>query len=67
MPITLTPESKNTEISLSNISKVSADDTWEEATYTWEEAGLSTWENQRVFVAKEAKNSAITLSNEAKN
>ena len=67
MPITLTPESKNSEISLSNISKASADDTWEEATYTWEEAGLNTWELQRLRLSRENKNTAITLSNEAKN
>ena len=63
---TVTNGNKNTAITISNISKVSADQTWEEATYTWEEAGLSTWENQRVFVTKESKNST-SVTNESKN
>ena len=63
---TVTNENKNTAITISNISKVSADQTWEEATYTWEEAGLSTWENQRVFITKESKNS-LSVTNESKN
>ena len=63
---TIINNSKNTAITVSNISKVSADQTWEEATYTWEEAGLSTWENQRVFVTKESKNS-LSVTNESKN
>ena len=63
---TIVNENKNTAITISNISKVSADQTWEEATYTWEEAGLSTWENQRVFVTKDSKNNT-SVTNEAKN
>ena len=63
---TVTNENKNTAITISNISKVSADQTWEEATYTWEEAGRSTWDGQRVFVAKDSKNST-SVTNESKN
>ena len=63
---TVTNENKNTAITISNISKVSVDQTWEEATYTWEEAGLDTWGFQRVRVARDSKNS-ISVTNEAKN
>ena len=63
---TISNENKNSVISISNISKVSTDDTWEEATYTWEEAGLSTWELQRVRMIRDSKNST-SVTNDNKN
>ena len=63
---TVTNENKNTAITISNISKLTTGDTWEEATYTWEEAGLNTWTVQRVRVAKDSKNST-SVTNENKN
>ena len=63
---TISNDNKNTAISISNISKVSTDDTWEEATYTWEEAGLNTWAIQRVRLARDSKNST-SVTNESKN
>ena len=63
---TVTNGNKNTAITISNISKVSIDQTWEEATYTWEEAGFNTWAIQRIRVARDSKNST-SVTNEAKN
>ena len=63
---TITNDNKNTAITISNSSKVSADQTWEEADYTWDEANLSTWELQRVLVTRDSKNST-SVTNENKN
>ena len=63
---TISNENKNSVITISNISKVSTDDTWEEATYTWEEAGLNTWAVQRIRLTRDSKNNA-SVTNESKN
>ena len=63
---TISNENKNSAISISNINKVSTDDTWEEATYTWEDAGKNTWELQRVRLARDSKNNT-SVTNESKN
>ena len=58
MTLVITKESKN-DITLVNEGKVSLDQ-------TWDDAGKSTWDLQRIVINKESKNN-ITLSNEAKN
>ena len=63
---TITNDNKNTAITISNSSKVSAGDTWEKADYTWDEAGLNTWDVQRVSLTRDSKNSA-SVTNESKN
>ena len=65
MTFSLTNESKNALV-LANESKVSLDETWDEADYTWDDAGSSTWDLQNIILTKESKNS-LSLSNEAKN
>ena len=63
---TISNDNKNTAITISNISKASSDDTWEEATYTWEDAGLNTWAIQRIRLARDSKNNA-SVTNDSKN
>ena len=65
MSLTLTKESKNA-ITLSNESKVSLDQTWDEADFSWDDSDPSTWDLQRTILTKEDKNT-LSLSNEAKN
>lgn len=65
MPITITPETKN-NLSISNEGKVGTDPTWDEAEFTWDEAGASTWDNVSLVMTKEDKNS-LSISNESKN
>lgn len=51
---------------LTNEAKTFESDTWDEATYTWEDAGSRTWENQTAL-ANEAKPANASLTNEAQS
>jgi len=65
MSLSISNESKNTEITITPESKPSTT-TWDEATYTWDDA-TGTWDVPGVVVAREAKNTELSLTNESKN
>ena len=50
---------------MTNQSKSTHSDTWTDATYTWEDAGSRTWENQ-TDLSNQTKTSA-SLTNQAKS
>ena len=50
---------------VTNQAKTFISDTWTEATYTWDEGGARTWENQTAL-ANQTKTSA-TVTNQAKS
>ena len=64
MPLTITPETKNS-LSITNESKSGNDLTWDEATFTWDNAD-GTWDNPGSVITKENKNS-LTITNETKS
>lgn len=64
MALTITNDSKNSALSISNESKNGL--TWANASFAWGDAE-GNWEGYGVHIAREAKKSAITISNESKN
>ena len=65
MAITITEESKNTALSITNEDKTGDTVTWDEAIMTWDE-GNFTWENVGFPITKESKNTALTITNDSK-
>ena len=63
MPISISNENKNS-LAVTNESKF-GDETWDEADYTWDNAGSNTWDTQGVVITKESKNT-LSISNESK-
>lgn len=65
MAIDINNESKNS-LSVTNESKATeAGRTWDGATFTWDDAGDSTWDGLNLILNREAKNS-LSINNEAK-
>ena len=65
MPLTISNVSKN-NLAITNTSKQVGDgDTWDEATYTWDQADKSTWDVQKLIIIKQSKNS-LSISNASK-
>ena len=64
MAITITPENKNS-LTITNESKKPTDTTWDEATFTWDDADNATWDLPKLHITKESKNS-ISITNESK-
>ena len=64
MAITIAPESKNA-LTVSNEDKLGRDVTWDEATWTWDDAENATWDLQGIHITKESKNS-VSITNENK-
>lgn len=65
MPLSISNDSKNT-LSISNEDKTGAETTWDEADFTWDEAGGATWDNPGLPITKDTKNT-LSISNESKN
>ena len=68
MPISLSNEGKNS-LAITNEQRGSNSITWDEATFTWDEAAElnpGTWDNVSFPITKESKNS-VSISNESKN
>ena len=64
MSLSISNESKNA-LSISNTEKES-DLIWDDADYSWDDAGAGTWDNPRRPLTNESKN-ALSISNESKN
>ena len=65
MPINITNENKN-NLPITNEDRVSMNLTWDEAVFTWDDAGGSTWDNQRLPITNESKNN-LSITNESKS
>ena len=68
MSVSISNESKN-NLSITNQGKTptGSEITWDQATFTWDDADGATWDVVGLVVPKESKNTAITLTNESKN
>ena len=53
-------------LTITNEDKTGDTVTWNEADFTWDEANF-TWENIGLPIRKEAKNTALSITNESKN
>lgn len=65
MAITVNPQNKNTDITITNQDKTGTEVTWDEADIPWDEAG-GTWDNPGKPVITQAKNT-LNITNQNKN
>ena len=67
MAVTVTPQDKNTAVTIMNETKSGgATVTWNEATDTWQESE-GTWANPNTPMASESKSTLVTVDPETKN
>ena len=65
MSLSISNDSKN-NLDVTNTDKTGSEITWDDADWSWDDSGSSTWDNPRRVLAKEDKNN-LTISNESKN
>ena len=68
MTVSITNDSKNTASTVTNESKPVSTDPWADRDLTWDDSGAAgdTWDVGGSAIAKEAKPSTSTVTNESK-